>query len=100
MLSSVLHSKRAVQVNIQIMRTFVKLREIISSHKELAFVPEELLRLIVYHELLHLKIKKHNLKFKEKLKDEFPDYNNLEKQLMCYSFVLSQIFKSFFIKSA
>ena len=36
MLSSVLKSKRAVQVNIQIMRTFVKLREILSTHKELA----------------------------------------------------------------
>ena len=36
MLSSVLKSKRAVQVNIQIMRTFVKLRDIISTHKELA----------------------------------------------------------------
>jgi phage regulator Rha-like protein len=36
MLSSVLRSKRAVQVNIEIMRAFVRLREIISSHKELA----------------------------------------------------------------
>jgi hypothetical protein len=36
MLSSILRSERAVQVNIQIMRTFVKLREIISTHKELA----------------------------------------------------------------
>jgi hypothetical protein len=36
MLSSVLNSPRAVQVNIQIMRTFVKLREIISHHKDLA----------------------------------------------------------------
>ncbi len=36
MLSSVLHSKRAVHVNILIMRTFVKLREIVSTHKELA----------------------------------------------------------------
>ena len=36
MLSSVLRSERAVQVNIQIMKTFVKLREIISTHKELA----------------------------------------------------------------
>lgn len=35
MLSSVLNSKRAIHVNIQIMRTFVKLREIISSHKDL-----------------------------------------------------------------
>lgn len=36
MLSSVLSSKRAIQVNIQIMRTFVKLRELISTHKDLA----------------------------------------------------------------
>ena len=35
MLSSVLHSKRAVQVNIAIMRAFVKLREILSTNKEL-----------------------------------------------------------------
>jgi phage regulator Rha-like protein len=36
MLSSVLHSERAVQVNIAIMRTFVKLREMLSSNAELA----------------------------------------------------------------
>jgi len=35
MLSSVLNSDRAVQVNITIMRAFVKLREMIASHKEL-----------------------------------------------------------------
>lgn len=42
MLSSVLHSKRAVQVNIAIMRTFVKLREILITHKELAHKLEKL----------------------------------------------------------
>lgn len=36
MLSSVLRSKRAVQVNIEIMRAFVRLREMMASHKELA----------------------------------------------------------------
>ena len=36
MLSSVLKSKRAVQANIAIMRAFVKLRVMISSHKDLA----------------------------------------------------------------
>ena len=36
MLSSVLNSERAVQVNIQIMRTFTKLREFISAHKDLS----------------------------------------------------------------
>ena len=35
MLSAVLRSRRAVAVSIQIVRTFVKLREILSTHKEL-----------------------------------------------------------------
>jgi len=42
MLSSVLNSKRAIQVNIAIMRAFVKLREILSTHKELATKLREL----------------------------------------------------------
>ena len=36
MLSSVLKSKRAIDVNILIMRAFVKMRQILSTHKELA----------------------------------------------------------------
>ncbi len=36
MLSGVLNSGRAIQVNIAIMRTFVKLREMLSANKELA----------------------------------------------------------------
>ncbi len=42
MLSSVLKSQSAVQVNIQIMRAFVKLREILFTHKELAQKLKEL----------------------------------------------------------
>ncbi len=36
MLSSVLKSDRAVQMNIFIMRAFVKLRELLATHKDLA----------------------------------------------------------------
>lgn len=36
MLSGVLRSAKAVQVNIAIMRAFVKLREVLSTHKDLA----------------------------------------------------------------
>ena len=35
MLSSVLNSDRAIEVNVQIMRTFVKLRELMLIHKDL-----------------------------------------------------------------
>ena len=36
MLSSVLRSERAVRVNIEIMRAFVQLRQMLSSHADLA----------------------------------------------------------------
>ena len=36
MLSSVLRSKRAIQVNVEIMRAFVRLRRMLASNKELA----------------------------------------------------------------
>jgi hypothetical protein len=42
MLSSVLHSKRAIAVNIEIMRAFVRLRELLSGHAELARRLDEL----------------------------------------------------------
>ena len=42
MLSSVLNSDRAIEVNIAIMRAFVKLREMLSSNKELARKFEEM----------------------------------------------------------
>jgi hypothetical protein len=36
MLSSVLNSSKAIQVNIEIMRAFVRLRQLIATHKDLA----------------------------------------------------------------
>jgi len=54
MLSSVLKSKRAIQVNIAIMRTFVKLRGIISASKELCHKLDQ----------LEGKIEKHDQKIK------------------------------------
>src|SRR3954465_755356 len=36
MLSSVLNSERAVQVNIAIMRAFVRVRELLATHKDVA----------------------------------------------------------------
>lgn len=54
MLSSVLRSKRAVQVNIQIIRAFVRLRLFLATHKQLA---EKLLELEKKHETHEKQIK-------------------------------------------
>ena len=50
MLSSVLHSKKAIQVNIAIMRVFVKLKQILSTHKAFAYKLEQLERKIEKHD--------------------------------------------------
>ena len=50
MLSGVLHSKHAIQVNIAIMRAFVRLRRVLSNHKELAHKLKELERKIENHD--------------------------------------------------
>jgi chaperonin cofactor prefoldin len=50
MLSSVLNSSRAIHVNIVIMRAFVKLREIMFTHKDLAHKIEALERKYAQHD--------------------------------------------------
>jgi hypothetical protein len=42
MLSSVLRSRRAIRVNVEIMRAFVRLRQLLASHADLAAKLEEL----------------------------------------------------------
>lgn len=50
MLSSVLRSKRAIHVNIAIMRAFVKLRQFAATHKTLATKLEQLERKVSGHD--------------------------------------------------
>lgn len=50
MLSSVLNSERAILANIAIMRAFVKLREVLSTHKALAHKLEQLEKKIEKHD--------------------------------------------------
>ena len=50
MLSSVLRSKKATQTNIVIMRTFVKLREILATHKDVAEAIVDLRRHVTLHD--------------------------------------------------
>jgi ORF6N domain len=50
MLSSVLKSPRAIAINIEIMRTFVRIREAISADRELAITFAELERKVATHD--------------------------------------------------
>ncbi len=56
MLSSVLNTDRAIEINIQIIRVFVKLKELIFSHKDLARKIEDLERKFGDHDakIIHI----------------------------------------------
>jgi phage regulator Rha-like protein len=50
MLSSVLNSERAIEVNIRIIRVFVKMREMISTHKDMLLKVEQIENLVNEHD--------------------------------------------------
>lgn len=50
MLSSVLSSDRAIQVNIQIMRIYSKLREMVITHKDILLKLETLEKTVTQHD--------------------------------------------------
>jgi len=50
MLSSVLNSKQAIQVNIQIIRIFTKMRELLLSHKEVLLKLNQLEKKLTQHD--------------------------------------------------
>jgi len=50
MLSSVLHSGRAIKINIQIMRAFTRLRQIVAKNKDISYLFKELKHKVDQHD--------------------------------------------------
>ena len=77
MLASVLNSERAIQVNIQIVRVFTRMREILSSHKDLLLKLEKIAHklaehddqiLVIFEYLKKLEQAKHQMQEQQKRK--------------------------------
>jgi len=78
MLASVLNSERAIQVNLQIVRIFVKMRELLASHNELIHKMEQMELNIARHgEQIQLVFK--YLKQLEQVKQRELDQQNRKK---------------------
>jgi hypothetical protein len=75
MLSSVLNSERAISVNIQIIRIFTRMRELLSSHKEILQKIEQLGKKDIEQDEKIILIFEY-LKQLEKAKQENPDQKN------------------------
>jgi predicted metal-dependent hydrolase len=61
---------------------------IITLNRCLQLLPERLISYIVFHELVHLLVPGHNIKFKTILFAKFPDYRVLEAELKLYGYRL------------
>jgi hypothetical protein len=62
----------------------------LSFNLKLISLPDNLIEYIVFHELLHLKEKKHNQDFINLIKQKFKEFEELEKMLFSYWFILNR----------
>jgi len=65
----------------------------ISLNKLLKFIPDDLMAYVIYHELCHLIVPKHNRHFWLLLEKEFPAYKSNERNLFGYWFLLNEKLK-------
>lgn len=52
------------------------------------YIPPKLIEYVIFHELTHLKEKRHNQYFWEAISKKFPDYEEKEKYLLIYWFLI------------
>jgi len=63
----------------------------LSFNIKLAALPEEVLKYVVYHEMVHIKRRKHDESFWKIIEKEFKNYNELENSLLEYWFYLEKM---------
>ncbi len=56
----------------------------------LRYLPEKNIQYVLYHELTHIKEKKHNKRFWGIVSKEFPNYKKMENDLFTYWFLTQQ----------
>ena len=75
MLASVLNSERAIQVNIQVVKVFVKMRELLASHNKLILKMEKMEYSLSKHGEQIQKIFKYLKQFEQIKKQELDQQN-------------------------
>jgi hypothetical protein len=62
----------------------------ITINRDAIFLPNYLLRYLVYHEVSHRLVRRHDSHFWRLLSSKFPDYEKLEKDLFAYWFLIRE----------
>jgi hypothetical protein len=55
------------------------------------YLPENLLNYVIFHEIVHLKERRHNDKFWDRISRRFNNYEDLEKELFVYWFRIQSL---------
>jgi len=63
---------------------------IITINSKLSLLPDDMIRYIVHHEILHMKIRNHKKEFYRHVQAEFKDYKLIEKLLLEYWFAVKK----------
>jgi hypothetical protein len=66
----------------------------ISLNLKLVCLPEQTIRYIIFHELTHLKYKRHNQTFWQTISQEFTNYKEQEQKLLEYWFTTELLFQN------
>ncbi|MEM2507244.1 MAG: SprT family zinc-dependent metalloprotease [Nitrososphaeria archaeon] len=66
----------------------------ITLNLKLVCLPEQTIKYIIYHELAHLKHKRHDEAFWQIISQEFPDYKQQEKKLLEFWFHTEMLFQN------
>jgi predicted metal-dependent hydrolase len=66
----------------------------ITLNTDLRYLPEELIGYVIFHEVVHLKERKHNDRFWKMISRMFGDYSKKEKELFVYWFLVKRYLDS------
>jgi predicted metal-dependent hydrolase len=66
----------------------------ITLNLKLVCLPEQIIRYVIFHEVTHLKQKRHNQLFWQMIRKEYPDYKEYEKKLLEYWFATELLFQN------
>jgi predicted metal-dependent hydrolase len=61
---------------------------VITLNRRLCFLPDRLVAYVVFHELLHLRLRRHDVRFKQRMRDHFPDAAARDAELEIYGYRL------------
>jgi hypothetical protein len=66
-------------------------RKNLTINKLLRYLPEDLIKYVIYHEMVHLIERKHNERFWDLVSRKFKNYQENEKDLLVYWFLIQEM---------